>query len=69
MEGIYLRDNNINKDGTGAKRSPAVFRTDFNEIFPNNPQIQKETSTKLGSIIVFVHDKDANFIFQKNQNQ
>ena len=65
MAGIYLRDNNINKDGTGAKRSPADFRTDFKEIFPNNPQIQKETSTELGSIIIFVHDNDANLIFNQ----
>ena len=65
MAGIYLRDKNINKDGTGAKRSPADFRTDFKEIFPNNPQIQKETSTELGSIIIFVHDNDANLIFNQ----
>ena len=65
MAGVYFRDNNINKDGTGAKRSTDVFRTVFKEIFPNNLPIQKEKVTQLGWIITFVHEKDANLIFNQ----
>ena len=63
MVGVYFRDKNINKNGTGTKRSSIEFNSIFKELFPNQPPVQKETSTQLGFIINFVNDDDANKIF------
>ena len=65
MVGVYFRDKNINKNGTGTKRSSIEFNSIFNELFPNKPPIQKEISTQLGFIINFVNDDGANLIFDQ----
>ena len=65
MAGVYFRDKNINKNGTGTKRSSREFNEILNDLFPNKPPIQKEKSTQLGFIINFVNDDDANSIFDQ----
>ena len=63
---FILGNSNIHKNGTGTKRSSTEFQELLKEVFhPHKPPIQKETSTQLGFIINFVHDKDANFIFNQ----